>query len=1168
MAAFAEYLFAVFAFVIWWFVVSLAFRMSLGHQRLPRVVIGAMAFLLISIWFHVDNVPPIEVSNFVESLFGNLGASIDAAISWIGSVFGVNWATNLAVTFKNAWANFDDMISNPLSVGAGVGGLAFFANLVLVAAYVVVRLFLVGAIQLVAVFWRMATASDEQEDEEDPAASKDSFEAEGIIWWFDTRSVKTATLYFYRISVGILGVCLATYAWDHITSIPLSFRGQGIRDDILHIYWAGLIIFTGELTNAVRQKGRFDRFVERFQKAAETEEDDSLAQLFADYKTSHGHSDWLFSKEFVPDPDLPEYNAQEAHGRQAAAAGLGAFSVGKKLYRLKEGTLTDSDFDFLAKLVKVTKDYGGTVLILCPQSQHDDQRPVEDELYYPDDVGRQLISNISGSMGGTVFAVTQNVRFMGDGTAATDIEYNVIVGSEFELADAISGPQDSVYEALRRIRCIIFVEFQRLDSGVISLQIQRLRRLTDEREVSVYCQSDGRQGLLETLRNLFQVNDVDAFNPYSSTGPAQTRRFWLLWRHSSGLMARVTKFAGLTKEQNPLSETLPLLLLNTFAQRFQAAIYDPSGRIRLSDWRHRWFSVLQGRAKRNYRKLAGMVQRAQPFSLFRGKAVGQVVFQEDFSNIFDAIQRYKNFEHSGDTMIHIVSSWYPMRDFLFHKLQSENREKSYDLTANEDLKPIQPRPRHGVKQVAIELYDALSRGGVAERRIHNILYRETSDLTPSLLKKLGATSSQRGLEFLFLRVLGLDLKVKRDLDPDDRKSSIALDHAEPPKNFYLARVNWEAEGDHRRPIANIYTGDYGLTYAKNTYLSFGRGTFQVKSVKSIEEPFQVETEILVRDEDPRAEGYYARPLVKFCRNYIILNEHQRFVGTDYAEDVKKYPAILIEKGDQRRPSPGQTARRLVHLSFQRETFGRYGHEHNVPFGEAQHIDYSAMGGNDDWQGTPTGVKISRIHQPCLVLSTVNLSNQKDTKAPEIRKKVAFTLAATLNDMIASLFPKEAHRIAVISPQAKPKFPKMRRADVSSGIRHDEDLDAYVDLTYPHFSEPDEEPDEQIGIPLDWSQKYGDLFGDGFIGEQTSIDPDQIQANSKSDRIDLLVFEDASLDLGVVRAMEHTWPTIERIWIEYLAWLAEIPNAENPYAFGTAGVASQFEFEAALDWMRA
>lgn len=1177
MSLFTSALVAAGIFAAWCFLISIWFRQPFSTSHTVNIALAVTAFFVISIALHLLGITGGDILEFIRVLIVGLFERIDRLIAAGLGLLSITAPFSLAELVDRQWENSVDYLIDAVDLAGGnEAGEGFVANLGLVIFYLIFRSIGTGLISLV--IWlglkTRAFSIDPDDDLDDGTEEEapDPFEQEGHNWWFDNPAAKRTILIVYRVSIGVLAACvLAALIIAVLTDLSSTTRFPEFEAWVEHmarfampLYWAGLIILSGELAAASKVSSWFERWLGGFNFTKNEEEiDNSLEELFETYTNDFGDPNWLSALSFDPEEGVEEEEDHEAEGLVWTKADseklLSDFNT-DALSQLKQGILTTRDFEMMADLVQITKDRGGTTLIICPQSQNQDDRS---QINQYDDISSLVRDNIKDAMGNTVFDVTQTLYMLRDETTTKDLDYSILIGSEFEMADVLSrSVADSAYQAMTKVRSIILVEFQRLDTGVLALQMQRLRRTGLNKRYAVVCQSDARRGLGSTLDNLFQDGSTGAFDSTPVIGRRAHFRYWLLWRFHVGLMEKLGTFTGLTENnrQLPLQESLPLLILPSWLGKCAVSIYDPFGRILLKDWREKWLGRLRSFGKSNMRPAIKWLKAAAPFGLFRTRELCQIIFQEDHANVHEVIQRYHNFEHKDDTMVHVMSSWYPMRDFMYNDLEASKAEKS-DILVKEPFLPIQPMPANGPKQVAISIYDALHHAdALTGDQIRFLMLDMSKDPAPRLLKEMGATSAKRGIQMLFSRVLGLNQDLNARTPPGTRQTQFSFGAKGLPQDFYLAKVVWK-NAETSRTIARVYAGDYGLSYATDTFLPVGRNMFRVIKVESISVPIEADTIISVDQANYSPQGFTARPTVKFCRNYRLINEYDRMAGTLFSEEVKDYPAIVIERGGASYPGPGTAALRLVHLSFERETFGRYMFEHNVPYAQAPKKDCAAVEHPDN-PVSGEGFKITRVHQPALVISYVGSAAGRNAD----RGKIAFTLATTLNDVITTLFPRDAHRLAIISPQASLAHANLRNsADLGRDSSQVLETASYAELAYPKFIAP--EPDDMATAPApDWSRAYGDIFGDGKYRTNEAAHFEEEDRTYTTRRIDLLALEDAGLDLGVARAIHEHWGEIEPHWISYLTWLTKQNGASNPYAFGDNEVPEQFDFEGALTWL--
>jgi hypothetical protein len=171
-------------------------------------------------------------------------------------------------------------------------------------------------------------------------------------------------------------------------------------------------------------------------------------------------------------------------------------------------------------------------------------------------------------------------------------------------------------------------------------------------------------------------------------------------------------------------------------------------------------------------------------------------------------------------------------------------------------------------------------------------------------------------------------------------------------------------------------------------------------------------------------------------------------------------------------------------------------------------------------------------------------------------KVAFTLQVVFADLIYSLFPAMAHRVAVISPQAAEIFSKLSN--------HRSELERNIGNRYPRFAAL---INEKVGI--------GDVDGPGMT---RLLDPLVLKKFGEAERppvagkgeetIDIYLIEDWPSDLGVCNALCAREFDVRRMLVDYLDWLERNKDREDLYhRFGSDRLLDVFAYAEAAALLR-
>lgn len=185
---------------------------------------------------------------------------------------------------------------------------------------------------------------------------------------------------------------------------------------------------------------------------------------------------------------------------------------------------------------------------------------------------------------------------------------------------------------------------------------------------------------------------------------------------------------------------------------------------------------------------------------------------------------------------------------------------------------------------------------------------------------------------------------------------------------------------------------------------------------------------------------------------------------------------------------------------------------------------------------------------------------------EATARVAFTLAALLNDLLECLFPGLGHRLAVLSPQAGPA--------VTALLKQRDAVAQFLVLRYPRLvpgapedlSAPPAPPgtvQEALGLLLCSADPSAAASAGAAVPPEAGPEAGEDAADTMT--IDLLVVEDWPGDLGVARAVHDYHATVLRALQQFTAWLASTPDtATRFYGFGSDRLPEVFDFAAAAE----
>lgn len=748
-------------------------------------------------------------------------------------------------------------------------------------------------------------------------------------------------------------------------------------------------------------------------------------------------------------------------------------------------TLTEAHFALFADLIQSCQDEGGVALLLCP-----DKRALAIEealvqkfgLYYPNFVHRGCLLGRDAPVRALLF------------------NFLIVPDSAFEV-DFLENT-DKFDKELRRVRLLLCLDLQDLDLSLLRLHLRRLFFSLPKWNIRVVCQAEG----LPTLPTL-----VSNFLPKGQPGPASpirlrpdTRKSWhaLVWNDTPTTSRELASFYG--GQYQPFLATLPLLMIPVWLRRISIFQFDPE-MVRDSRLWHllgnNWLPQLEQTRSISDRPLQ------QPAGCYVLKEhIAQVVCVEDRNNLALAFNRTYGFRRKADALLNICSRSYPLRDLLVRQLKT-----CQTLTMQERWLPVAPVPEAGIT----ELVYLLNRELLQEDGLGRSKLREYLAFAPSrLLERMGIGANRPGLQNLYRKQFGsLAPNILRDFDEDNEEFYYI-----PKEDRRTTRLEFffKVAGGPEKWVFRLPKTDEGLTYAAGTLIQLkgddvGSTTGNFYMVESIREE-----KVNVRLSHYLDQGMLTRPVYVFARRYGLS-----FTNEDAAEEGEEVSRPVNPRL--------QVFTAHVHACFWRKSVGYYRlKDGELPFADVEPKFFDAVGER---------IKVNRRYKSVLHLHFVGQEIGQWREADNGRARLAFSLCVILQDVIETLFPFHAHRIAVVSDSAKLLYDKIDTAQEDS-------LDRFLKHRYSILC-------EVAGNPIDvWRQQSW----------QKSMTDDP--------SLNLFIIEDADHDLGVVRAIRDQLE--EGIWLrcqEYCSWLVDDDASRSPYHnFGRAEAATILDFQAAKNFL--
>lgn len=705
--------------------------------------------------------------------------------------------------------------------------------------------------------------------------------------------------------------------------------------------------------------------------------------------------------------------------------------------------LTESHYALFTELILDCLDHGGVALVVCPDT-------------LTDDVVEALDDALERSGSGLLI----NRHVVGRGAANANELFNLIILPETLFDPGFLSKKEDFEAEIRRLRLLLFVEMQNLDLPRLKLHLSVLWYAlnADEVRLVTHCTDRKEAGVIaeNTLHGIIRRGTTEI----SLWSQANQDYYRLVWSNGEATKAHLRQ--QLVPTLRDRIDPLALLAIDAINKISSATVYDPRRRHYGREWQH--FSDLLSRAHQT--ELAIKLRKVTIRQHLYGRETAPVILIEDGENL--PVSLHRNYTARGHRrlLVEVVCTEYPLRDFFLWRIEQDCQQFTRTY---EHFLPISPLLRAGITELIYALYPQLiSDYGLRQSTLETILERLPNE---GLLDALDIGPNADGLSRLFsLQNPRQTINIQMTRDTASREANYSI----LPRQKEAARIVFDlpvAFGGHPDDRYRLDRSDCGLIYGESTFIQIENTYYRINTI----------TERIVDLEagDPVAAGFEGRPYYVFAREFRLDFREQR-VAAESVEQTKGSISFV---------------RAHLHACFKRVTFGFYELSEGIaPFGATQGDSPPFNHKNGDWCTATRNYKsILHLHAwDCFPADTDELS----------KGRIAFTIGVVLHDVITSLFPGQAHRITVVSDQAKPL------------------LDSVTDP-----------------LALFLRRRYGTInerLGDAcerWLGKVRDYEPTE-------DRLDIYLIEDADHDLGIVRAIDAAFGRVFQIAEEYMDWLIQ------------------------------
>lgn len=829
-----------------------------------------------------------------------------------------------------------------------------------------------------------------------------------------------------------------------------------------------------------------------------------------------------------------------------------------------EETLEARHFDLFADTIaRQILDRGRTALVTCPDTAMD---------FVEDQLRSRLCDDKRASSRPRLYRVNQRGR-RPDGVC------DIVMASEYTI-ETLAAYIDNYRSELNLLGGMVMLNIHQMDFGLLDVALDRIKtEIPRPGELVGVFQSEPRNELANRVVN-FNVTSGSTTQTVSTTDYERGLPQWLLVLDGS-------EHTNLGDNAN--SDDLPvcyraLIKIIPDFPRLKPFVYGHSDLYTQENWK-----IIQNRLLRREKddllKRLSSVEHEFLLPVQRSHAMAIV---DDTQNLADALASTTSTPAAAETLKVVALGSYPAARFLAAELRktlqgtrtAADRYKALDSYFSA-FGSLSSKPRQGPRELATKVRMTFlaearasamaSASGTAQAQALKKLSQERvasflDNRGARALRQLRINVSRGGLQRLFhvaFRLLPADSVVSvRPVDASDRGDgagklrvkNFVLSGTPAQSNDVLPSLELQSDSDLRLSL-RLPLADYGLSYADKSMVALGGRTFNILHV-------DVNNRIIKCDfERLRPQHPYL-----FVRDYAL----------QYSAPNKQCYAVESYRQEPSTEQPFELITGYVDCAALTYHALKYGTPRK-PFGSNDQFpervsttasSYAQMRSATMLRLVPVGAETEsgsgptgRRHRGGRRAASM-AGSRRGGRQDAISPQVAFTLAMTLQDILAMQFPTHAHRISVLCPQAS-------NALASLGT---EPLEQFVAHRLRHLTDLGED-----GIPVARIQaaptsaavsRDFEAFSTAFSDQGRAAQGENSKAGQAI--LTLLMVEDSDHDLGVAQSFYDQYPRIFQLWCGLLAHCAANKDTpvETGYDFGSGHLSDLFDFDGAVQIVEA